>query len=313
MILRLSTILAATGLGLLSPSILVGARQLQRSTTLDREKQKLDGEDLSSTISSNSRLLLHRRKKAQQKKELSRRKLQSSQCKSIIAIDSISQAMSDDGEENDEDFLCELVHGVTLPIQGTKEQISQMRALLHDGTLVSNESTLEVLQEVEMIDGMAVDDDDSGEQQPAFSSLMQGSVSLPPGDVNVINSSDGRKLNAGYKVQFEGKSPVLVVKITDKDGLAVEGNADYISDKVFGTSGDDINPAKGFKDCSFGKFELTNEYSVDIDDKLSAPGVLEVDINISFESSSQSAIRSSTQQAVETKLGFDLPGVSVKN
>eukprot|EP00985_Skeletonema_marinoi_P022237 scaffold14105_cov137-Skeletonema_marinoi.AAC.4 len=313
MILRLSTILAATGLGLLSPSILVGARQLQRSTTLDREKQKLDGEDLSSTISSNSRLLLHRRKKAQQKKELSRRKLQSSQCKSIIAIDSISEAMSDDGEENDEDFLCELVHGVTLPIQGTKEQISQMRALLHDGTLVSNESTLEVLQEVEMIDGMAVDDDDSGEQQPAFSSLMQGSVSLPPGDVNVINSSDGRKLNAGYKVQFEGKSPVLVVKITDRDGLAVEGNADYISDKVFGTSGDDINPAKGFKDCSFGKFELTNEYSVDIDDKLSAPGVLEVDINISFESSSQSAIRSSTQQAVETKLGFDLPGVSVKN
>ena len=82
---------------------------------------------------------------------------------------------------------------------------------------------------------------------------------------------------------------------------------------MFGTSGDDINPAKGFKDCSFGKFELTNEYSVDIDDKLSAPGVLEVDINISFESSSQSAIRSSTQQAVETKLGFDLPGVSVKN
>ena len=239
--------------------------------------------------------------------------MQSSQCKSIIAIDSISEAMSDDGEGNDEDFLCELVHGVTLPIQGTKEQISQMRALLHDGTLVSNESTLEVLQEVEMIDGMAVDDDDSGEQQPAFSSLMQGSVSLPPGDVNVINSSDGRKLNAGYKVQFEGKSPVLVVKITDKDGLAVEGNAIYISDKVFGTSGDDINQAKGFKDCSFGKFELTNEYSVDIDDKLSAPGVLEVDINISFESSSQSAIRSSTQQAVETKLGFDLPGVSVKN
>eukprot|EP00986_Skeletonema_menzelii_P012275 scaffold6708_cov153-Skeletonema_menzelii.AAC.1 len=209
MIVRLSSVLAATGLGLLSSSILVGARQLQRSTASDRQNNKLDEDDLSSTIPSNSRLFIHRRKKAQQNKQQSRRKLQSSQCKSIIAIDSISEAMSDDGEGNDEDFLCELVHGVALPIQGTEEQMGQMRALLHDGTLISNESTLEVLQDVEMIDSMAGDDDDdSGELQPALSSLMQSSVFLPPGDVNIINhSSDGRNLNAGYKVQFEGKSP----------------------------------------------------------------------------------------------------------
>lgn len=313
MIVRLSSVLAATGLGLLSSSILVGARQLQRSTASDRQNNKLDEDDLSSTIPSNSRLLIHRRKKAQQNKQQSRRKLQSSQCKSIIAIDSISEAMSDDGEGNDEDFLCELVHGVTLPIQGTEEQMGQMRALLHDGTLISNESTLEVLQDVEMIDSMAGDDDDeSGELQPALSSLMQSSVFLPPGDVNIINhSSDGRNLNAGYKVQFEGKSPVLVVKITDKNNLSVDGDAAYISDKVFGTSGDKINPAQGFKDCSFGKLELTYEYSVDIEDKLSAPGVVEVNIPISFQSSSQSEIRAATQQAVEEKLGLDLPGVSL--
>lgn len=311
MILRLTSILAATGLALLLPSISVGAQKLQRSTALDRQNQNIDGEDLSSGPS-NSRLLLHRKKKAQQKKQLSTRKLQSSQCMSIIAIDSISDAMDDGGEENDEDFLCELVHGVTLPIQGTEEQINEMRAMLHAGTLVSNESTLEVLQEIETIDEMAGADDDSEALQPAeFTSLLQSAVFLPPGNVNLINSSDGRKLNAGFKVQYEGKSPVLVVKVTDKDGLAIEDNADYISDKVFGTSGDEINPAQGFKDCSFGKFELTNEYSVDIEDQLSAPGVIEVSIPISIQKSSQSEIRAAAQKAVEEKLDFELPGVSV--
>ena len=314
MILRLSNFLAAAaGLGLLSPSIfLVGAQQLHR-----QNNQQVGGEDPSSVVPNSSRLLLHREKKAQQKKEqLPPRRLQSSQCKSIIAIDSISEAMSDDdGEGNDEDFLCELDHGVTLPIQGTEEQIGQMRAMLHDGTLISNESTLEVLQEVEMFEAMAGEDDDSaGGQQPSFSSLLQGSVSLPPGVVNVINSPDERRLNAGYTVQYTGKSPVLVVKITDKKGLAVDGNAAYISDKIFGTNGDTINPAQGFKDCSFGKFELTYEYSdKDIDDKLSAPGVLEVEISISFDGSSQSEIRAYTTAAVEKKLDLTLPGVSVKH
>ena len=315
MILRLSSsIVAAAALGLLSTSSFVGAQQLQRSGALNRQQNK-DGQDLPS----NSRLLNHRRKKAQQKRQLSgarKRKLQSSQCQSIIAIDSISEAMSDADEENDEDFLCELAHGVTLPIQGTDEQMSQMRALLHDGTLISYESTLEVMQEVEMIDSIAGgDDDDSGELQPALSSLYRSSpVFLPPGDVNVINtpSDDGRKLNAGYKIQFEGKSPLLVVKITDKDGLSVDGDADYVSDKVFGTSGDKINPAQGFKDCSGGRLELTNEYSVDIDDKLSAPGVVEVDIPISLKTSSQAEIRAAAQQAVEAKLELQLPGVSLK-
>jgi hypothetical protein len=104
-----------------------------------------------------------------------------------------------------------------------------------------------------------------------------------------------------------------VVKITDKDGLAVSGDANYISDKVFGTGTDKITAASGFKDCSFGKFELTYEYSVNIDDKLSARGVLEVTIPISLKSSSQSDIRSYAQLAVEKKLGLSLPGVSVKN
>jgi hypothetical protein len=312
MFLRLPTFFAAAGLGLLAPSISVGAQQLQRSTTLNKQNQQVDGEDSSSVVPNNSRLLLHRRRKTQQKKHLPR-KLKSSQCKSVIAIDKITEGMVDGGEGSDEDFLCELDHGVTLPIQGTEEQISQLRALLQDGTLISNESTLEVLQEVELVEAMVADDDDSGEQQPALSSLLQGSVSLPPGGVTVINSSDGRRLNQGYKVQYEGKSPVLVVKITDANGLAVDGDPDYISDKVFGTDNDEINPARGFKDCSFGKFELTYEYSVDIEDKLSAPGVVEVSIPISFDSSSQAEIRAHTQLAVEEKLGLDLPGVSVKN
>ena len=303
MILRPTFVTATAGLSLLAPFISVGAQQIQRTNvSLDRKNQQVDGNDVSNT----NRILLHRRKKMQQKKHT--RKLQSSQCKSIIAINSISEAMSDHGEEDNEDFLCEVDHGVTLPIAGTDAQISKMRAMLHDGTLISNESSIEVLQEVPLMEAMIKEDDDS---ESAFSSLLQGSVTLPPGDVNIINSPDRRRLN--YKVQYGGKSQALVVKITDKDGLAVEGDAGYISDKIFGTDGDEINPAQGFKDCSFGKFELTNEYSVDIEDKLAAPGVIEVDINISLTSSSQSEIRAHAQKAVEEKLGLALPGVSGNN
>jgi hypothetical protein len=289
MILRLSTFLAmAAGLGLPLP------------TSAQEPQLKRDGMD-----PNNSRLLLHRKKKAQEMEQPRQRKLQQTLCNSIVAIDKISEDETG-GEGPDEEFLCELDYGVTLPIQGTEEQIGQMRGMLHNGTLISYESTMEVFREVPLVDAAYEDAD------PIASLLQGGLVSLPSGDVNIIKPSNGgRRLNAGWKVQYEGQSPVLAVKITDKDGLAVAEDAHVISDKIFGTYGDQITAASCFKDCSFGKFQLTNQYSVNIDSKLSAPGVIEVNIPISLKTSSQSNIRAYTQKAVEDKLGFSLPGVSV--
>ena len=309
MILRLSTFLAAmAGLGLVNSQQQQQQPQpqpqLQRSTEVDGD-----------AANNNSRMLLHRKKRSLQQKNQQQqtRKLQSSQCNTIIAIDAISEVYDDKQTGPDEEFLCELDYGVTLPIQGTKEQLDQMRELLHDGTLVSYESTLEVLQEVVVAEMM--NDETTGEevQQPAFASLLQGgSVSLPPGDVTVINSSDNgeRRRRLNYKTQYEGQIKVLAVKVTDKNGLAVDQNARTISDKIFGTYGDSITPKSGMNDCSFGKFVMTYDYDNVDDSKLSAPGVVEVTIDLDLVKATQSEIRAYTTAAVEKKLGISLPGVS---
>ena len=317
MILRLSTFLAAmAGLGLVNAQQQQPQQQqpqLQRST-------EVDGDANSNSNNNNSRMLLHRKKRSLQKKDTThhhqqKRKLQSSQCNTIIAIDAISEVYDDSQTGPDEEFLCELDYGVTLPIQGTKEQLDQMREMLHDGTLVSYESTLEVLQEVVVAESMM--DDTTGEEvqqdQPAFASLLQGgSVSLPPGDVTVINNSsdNGRRRRLNYKTQYEGDIKVLAVKVTDKNGLAVDQNARTISDKIFGTYGDSITPKSGMDDCSFGKFVMTYDYDNVDEDKLSAPGVVEVTIDLDLVKATQSEIRAYTTAAVEKKLGVDLPGVS---
>jgi hypothetical protein len=308
MILRLSTFLAAmAGLGLVNAQQQQQQQQpqLQRSTEVDGDAAN----------NNNSRMLLHRKKRSLQKKDQQqKRKLQSSQCNTIIAIDAISEVYDDSQTGPDEEFLCELDYGVTLPIQGTKEQLDQMREMLHDGTLVSYESTLEVLQEVVVAESMMMDETTGEEvQQPAFASLLQGgSVSLPPGDVTIINNSSDnegrRRLN--YKTQYEGQIKVLAVKVTDKNGLAVDQNARTISDKIFGTYGDSITPKSGMNDCSFGKFVMTYDYDNVDDSKLSAPGVVEVTIDLDLVKATQSEIRAYTAAAVEKKLGVSLPGVS---
>ena len=304
MILRLSTFLAAmAGLGLVNAQ----QRQQQQQPQLQRSTE-VDGD----AANSNSRMLLHRKKRSLQKKD--QRKLQSSQCNTIIAIDAISEVYDDSQTGPDEAFLCELDYGVTLPIQGTKEQLDQMREMLHDGTLVSYESTLEVLQEVVVAESMMMDETTGEEvQQPAFASLLQGgSVSLPPGDVTIINNSsdNGGRRRLNYKTQYEGQIKVLAVKVTDKNGLAVDQNARTISDKIFGTYGDSITPKSGMNDCSFGKFVMTYDYDNVDDSKLSAPGVVEVTIDLDLVKATQSEIRAYTTAAVEKKLGVSLPGVS---
>ena len=305
MILRLSTFLAAmAGLGL------VNAQQQQQQQPQLQRSTEVDGDG----TNNNSRMLLHRKKRSLQKnnQQQQRRKLQSSQCNTIIAIDAIAEVYDDSETGPDEEFLCELDYGVTLPIQGTKEQLDQMREMLHDGRLVSYESTLEVLQEVMVAEMMnETTGEEEVQEQPAFASLLQGgSVSLPPGDVNVINSSDNGRRRLNYKTQYEGQIKVLAVKVTDKNGLAVDQNARTISDKIFGTYGDSITPKSGMNDCSFGKFVMTNRYDNVDESKLSAPGVVEVTIDLDLVKATQSEIRAYTSAAVEKKLGFSLPGVS---
>ena len=51
---------------------------------------------------------------------------------------------SDYDYETDEEFVCELDNGNTIPLQGTNAQIAEMRMLLNQGALISAESTVKI-------------------------------------------------------------------------------------------------------------------------------------------------------------------------
>ena len=62
------------------------------------------------------------------------------------------------------------------------------------------------------------------------------------------------------KRPIEGDKPILVVRVTDANGLAHPDNAATIGDKIFGTLGDLVNLKSQMSACSFGKLNIMNTY-----------------------------------------------------
>ena len=221
----------------------------------------------------------------------------SRQCKSVIAVggwripDMTQQSTSnatnnldvgnveipfDDGSnkkvDTEEEFVCELKNGVTLPISATTVQMSQLRTLLNEGTLVSAESSVEVDVSVDSEDIESIVESGSSTSTQISNAVH---VTLPPGSINIIsgNNSDQRSRKLA---SYNGDKKTLVVRVTDIDGRSVNEDAAYISDKFFGTYGDTMTMKSGFDACSFGKFTVTNDYEGQVDTSLlSAPGVVD--------------------------------------
>ncbi|KAL3805806.1 hypothetical protein HJC23_007767 [Cyclotella cryptica] len=228
-------------------------------------------------------------------------------CKSIIAIGKTSLWNSERATTTrvdagamyypaEEEFVCERHDGTDVPIDGTEEQIRQLRALLNNGTLVSAESTIEVYLNDPM---QAV----TGDGQGSYSSTPTNVV-IPPGNI-VLKDSYVRR---NERLTYEGQKPVLVVRVIDKNGLAVPEDANTISDKVFGTNGDTSTMSSQFDACSFHKLEIVWRHGGSIRKQLSAPGVLEVNIGVSLGDSDSGTVRTAMVIAAQEKLGFDLPG-----
>jgi len=225
-------------------------------------------------------------------------------CTSIIAIASTPEQHSylqdnnniinDINGDNGEEFECELSSGLSVPLRGRAEQITRLQKLLNDGSFVSNEMTVAISSDMINEEG-----DDS--------------VYLPPGEIVLaprpLRSLRGRgSHHRGLAQQvYEGKKPIVAVRVTDSGGLVHPDSANIISDKIFGTSGDKVNIKSQLAACSHDKLQVTNEYDIDISDKLAAPGVIEIDIPISLVNDRR-AVRTELIRATQNKLGFALPG-----
>jgi len=221
-----------------------------------------------------------------------------------------------DHYETDEEFVCEMLSGKTVPLQGTTEQLSEMRALLNRGDLISSESTVEIdsIRSIgssisSMINngiaGMTNDSDSGGESMIA---------TLPSGSIKVINDNidneeDRRTRRLRRLNMYEGTKKTLVIRVTDSANRQPNGNAKWLSDKFFGTDKDPFTMSDGFKDCTFGKLIFTPYYNnQSIESKLSAPGVLDVRINAQLTQITQSTMRELVMNEARRKLGFTLPG-----
>lgn len=192
----------------------------------------------------------------------------------------------------DEEFVCEMSNGRVLPVRGTDDQVAELRQMLNKGHLISALSSIEV---------------NTPQGISTSSGYSSNSVTLPEGPIKITTNSEenSRRLSSVY----EGIHRVLVVRVTDRNGLAVPEDAATISDKFFGTYGDTRTLVSGFRRCSFGKLLMTNNYGTDeYDNLLAAPGVMELTIDVGLQSSTQEEIAESAQRALTTKLGHELPG-----
>ena len=206
----------------------------------------------------------------------------------------------------DEEFVCEMSNGRTLPIRGTDEQVAELRHLLNKGHLISALSSIEVNTPQGISDGDGTTISTSG-----YSSH---SVTLPDGPIKLTSNSGADaattgEMNRRLSSVYEGTKRALIVRVTDRDGLAVPEDAETISDKFFGTDGDTSTIVSGFRRCSFGKLQMSNNYGTDYyDDILAAPGVMELSIGVRLQTSTQEEIAESAQRALALKLGHELPG-----
>ena len=308
---------------------------LSTATTISNASLLVSDNNVEEVVSSSSKLLRRRRRQQQ----IIGGGSSGSICKSIIAVGgtkridhnnppphpsrTLQQVHSYpyrseyDHYETDEEFVCELTSGKTVPLQGTSEQLSEMRALLNRGDLISSESTVEIdsIRSIgssisSMIDdgiaGMMINDgsDSGGESMIA---------TLPTGSIKVINDNinneDRHERRLRRLNMYEGIKKTLVIRVTDSANRQPNGNAKWLSDKFFGTDKDPFTMSDGFKDCTFGKLIFTPYYNnQSIESKLSAPGVLDVRINAQLTQITQSTMRELVMNEARRKLGFTLPG-----
>ena len=217
-----------------------------------------------------------------------------------MALDGMEISFDDNYEAiTDEEFVCELSNGLTLPLGGTDDQMTELRTLLNNGTLISARSSVGV-DSADTFEAITEDG----------STISMQAVTLQPGPINLIGRGrgDDKEERSRRLAYYEGSKKTLVVRVTDIDGRSVAEDAAYISDKFFGTSGDTMTMKSGFDACSFGRFAVSENYEGQVDaTRLSAPGVVDVSINVQLTRSTQATIVQASLQAVEQKLGLSLP------
>jgi len=182
------------------------------------------------------------------------------------------------------DFVCEPngkgartgAAGATHKLKLTPEQQAKLEEEMNNGAVVSGSTTLE---------GASWD-----------------------GNEIVIDDDTRYGYHAPPNPRKQKSKSILVVRVTDKDGKVIGDSAAQVGDNIFGTDGDPVNLKSQMLACSYGVVDITNQYSSpNIDDKLSAPGVIDVKIDISLNNDKY-VVHNAVTAAANAFLGYSLPG-----
>ena len=220
------------------------------------------------------------------------------ECTLMVASDArILEGATEHLEEDT--YECEMdpedmggVSGQTLPLLASQAQLAILKKMFNDGDLIPGESTLEHGPNAEFNrDGFFV---------PSGLDISKN-----------VRKNNGTNNGRRRLAITTGDKPILVVKVTDVNGLARSENPAQIGDNVFGTVSDLVNLASQMKACSFDQLNIVPgtlpNGAVDTN-VMPAPGVIEVTINVPLVGNDRSTIRNAVTAAVQTKLNVSLPG-----
>ena len=174
--------------------------------------------------------------------------------------------------------------------------------------------TLTEFQRLELDRLIAVDTVVSNESTVRFNSgnfhTDNSEISLPADVTFALLLTNRRQHNQQHGDQF-GVTPAFVIKIVDSTGASVAQTLQQLSEKMWGPEDlDSINTRNQLFACLHGMFDFVpGAYPNETNGR--SPGALEVieaNINIPFNRSSQGSLRDATIAKSQQQLGVDIPG-----
>ena len=231
-------------------------------------------------------------------------KVAKSECTLMVSSDLKIPGDELEDDHTEESFQCMLDSSDTngqanqiLPIRASIAQLSKMKDMLNKGELRPGKSTL----------------------NHGGAAFGKDGIFVPPGldiasAVRNNGNGNGNDKNKSRSLQGDlfGNKPILVVKVIDVNGKQRTESVEQIGDDIFGTVNDPVNLKSQMKACSFDQLNIvpgTYDPTKIPAGEPSATGVIQVDISIALDGGDDRyAIHNAVTAAVQTKLGFSLPG-----
>ena len=146
----------------------------------------------------------------------------------------------------------------------------------------------------------------------------QNSIQIPPSTkilVNNTNSFSRRRLNNNSTDNFwmdhhrklvEGTRRVLAIRVIDADGVSTTSSPYEMSDKIFGSKGNNL--VTQYNACSYGKLRFAPTSALkEGDPSLTTAGVYEVTIPVRVKGMTESQVR--TQVTNQLRKDFAVTGL----